>query len=79
MTSLLTDLTALTAPHSRKNPDEIVQVPIGALRAAVSALTRFEQFPLVDRKSRPEWMFYRVDIRRLKGRGRHKAEGMRHA
>lgn len=75
--TLLSDLATIAARHSNQHPDAMVPVPIGALRAALIMLRRYEAFPLLDRKSRPEWMFNRVDIRGLKGRGRKKAERLK--
>jgi hypothetical protein len=86
MTSLLSDLHALTDQHSRKSPDELVSVPVGALRAAISMLARYETYPLLDRDSRPEWLA-RLAMDKLSGAKwenlalarREMAEARRHA
>ncbi len=51
MTQLTDDLATIAARHSNTPPDIAVMVPIGAIRAALIALRRFDGFPLVDRNT----------------------------
>jgi hypothetical protein len=68
MTGLTTDLAALTSRHGNEPADTLVTVPIGAIRAAVIALTRYDEFPLVDRLLHAEYVDNRTSPRRGGGK-----------
>lgn len=71
MTSLLDDLTAITARHGNQPDDDLVCIPIGALRAAIIMLKRYDSFPLVDRLLHPNF----IDQATTPRRGGRKKQG----